>query len=302
MPQESLNIQCFVKQEVTPIFTGENQPKLLYVSEVRPAVSNYPRVMHAHEDEVEVTLICSGTSDYLIHDKKTIICKGDVLIYNSGVVHDVAPSTEVTNYCMGISGLHMPGLRENALIPDDIGYVFPSGEYFEELQSLFQLMYRSILAGKPGCEQFCTGLMQALLSDVLTLTGSKDAPAAPPIEPGNLGLRIKEYIDAHYMEPITLQSMGEALHISSYYLSHVFKEMTGYSPVQYLLQRRIGEAQTLLASTDLSITRIAEMVGYDTQSYFNYQFTKNVGMSPNKYRQSYIVPSDIPKKKHRPRK
>lgn len=79
------------------------------------------------------------------------------------------------------------------------------------------------------------------------------------------------------MEPITLHSMGEALHISSYYLSHVFKQMSGYSPVQYLLRRRIGEAQTLLITTDLSITRIAEMVGYDTQSYFNLQFTKNVG-------------------------
>ena len=83
--------------------------------------------------------------------------------------------------------------------------------------------------------------------------------------------------------------MGEALHISPYYLSHVFKQMSGYSPVQYLLRRRIGEAQTLLITTDLSITRIAELVGYDTQSYFNLQFTKNVGMSPGKFRQNYIV-------------
>ena len=83
--------------------------------------------------------------------------------------------------------------------------------------------------------------------------------------------------------------MGEALHISPYYLSHVFKQMSGYSPVQYLLRRRIGEAQTLLITTDLPITRIAEMVGYDTQSYFNLQFTKNVGMPPNKFRQNYIV-------------
>ena len=91
------------------------------------------------------------------------------------------------------------------------------------------------------------------------------------------------------MEPITLQSMGEAMHISLYYLSHVFKEMSGYSPVQYLLRRRIGEAQTLLITTELSVTRIAEMVGYDSSSYFNLQFTKNVGMPPNKYRHNYIV-------------
>ena len=73
--------------------------------------------------------------------------------------------------------------------------------------------------------------------------------------------------------------------------------------MQYLLRRRIGEAQTLLITTDLSITRIAEMVGYDTQSYFNLQFArKNVGMPPNKFRQNYIVSTGIEEKPKRKRK
>ena len=45
MPQPSLNVQCFVEKQVEPIFTGENQPKLLYVSEIRPDASAHPRVM-----------------------------------------------------------------------------------------------------------------------------------------------------------------------------------------------------------------------------------------------------------------
>ena len=117
-----------------------------------------------------------------------------------------------------------------------------------------------------------------------------------------MGQRIKEYIDKNYAEPITLQSMGEALNISPYYLSHVFKEMSGYSPMQYLLRRRIGEAQTLLISTDLPVTTIAGMVGYDTQSYFNLQFSKNVGMPPKKYRQNYLVETRQPEKKRRKKK
>ena len=96
--------------------------------------------------------------------------------------------------------------------------------------------------------------------------------------------------------------MGEALNISPYYLSHVFKEMSGYSPMQYLLRRRIGEAQTLLISTDLPVTTIAGMVGYDTQSYFNLQFSKNVGMPPKKYRQNYLVETRQPEKKRRKKK
>ena len=165
------------------------------------------------------------------------------------------------------------------------------------------MMFRNLAAGEPQAELFCSTLMHALLVAVLTVTDSVNIPKEKPVdEPHILGRRIKEYIDKHYMEPITLHSMGEALHISSYYLSHVFKQMSGYSPVQYLLRRRIGEAQTLLITTDLSITRIAEMVGYDTQSYFNQQFTNNVGMPPNKFRQNYIVPSGTEEKPRRRRK
>ena len=299
MPQPSLNVQCFVEKQVEPIFTGENQPKLLYVSEIRPDASAHPRVMHAHEDAVELILICSGSSEYLIHDKKTVIEAGDLLVYNAGVVHDEVsgPDMEVGSYCVGVGGLHMPGLRENALISDEKGYVFPTGRYFEDMKELFVMMFRNLAAGEPHAELFCTSLLHALLVSVLTVTeGVGETRENPADEPHILGSRIKDYIDRHYMEPITLQSMGEALRISPYYLSHVFKQMSGYSPVQYLLRRRIGEAQTLLITTELSVARIAEMVGYDSQSYFNLQFTKNVGMPPSRYRHNYIVSADEKKK------
>ena len=56
--------------------------------------------------------------------------------------------------------------------------------------------------------------------------------------------------------------------------------------MQYLTRRRIGEAQNLLLETDMPISHIAELVGYDTQNYFNLQFSKHVGMPPRKFRQS----------------
>lgn len=243
MPQPSLNVQCFVEKQIEPIFTGENQPKLLYVSEIRPDASAHPRVMHAHEDAVELILICSGSSEYLIHDKKTVIEAGDLLVYNAGVVHDEVsgPDMEVGSYCVGVGGLHMPGLRPNALIPDEAGYVFPTGRYFADMKALFEMMFRNLAAGEPRAELFCSSLMHALLVAVLTVTegarGAQEIPADAP----------------------------------------------------HILGRRIGEAQTLLITTELSVTRIAEMVGYDSSSYFNLQFTKNVGMPPNKYRHNYIV-------------
>ena len=82
--------------------------------------------------------------------------------------------------------------------------------------------------------------------------------------------------------------MAGALHVSPYYLAHVCKEATGYSPLQYVLRRRIGEAQTLLITTDLPVTRIAAQVGYDNPSHFNAQFSKAVGMSPRTFRKEYV--------------
>ena len=284
-------IQCFVKKEYAPPFGLAQPPRLFSVSRTDEKASAHPRVMHAHEDFVEIILICSGSSEYLIHDKKYFIQPGDLLIYNAGVVHDEisGPDLEIGSYCVAVGGLHMPGLGPNMLVPADAGYVFPSGESFDDLRILMEMIFHNLAAEEPRAEAFAGSLLHALLIKVLAVTDGADAQDKPVDEPHILGRRIKEYIDKHYMEPITLQTMGEALHISPYYLSHVFKQMSGYSPVQYLLRRRIGEAQTLLITTDLSITRIAELVGYDTQSYFNLQFTKNVGMSPGKFRQNYIV-------------
>ena len=286
-----LNVQCFVKKEFQPLFVGENNPKLLYVSDIRPDASTHPRVMHAHEDFVEIILICSGSSEYLIHDKKYFIRPGDLLVYNAGVVHDEisGPDIEIGSYCVAIGGLHMPGLKPNMLIPADAGYVFPTRRSFGDLRILFEMMFRNLASGEPRAEAFCSSLMHALLVKVLAVTEGADAADEKPVEePPILGRRIKEYIDRHYMEPITLQSMGEALHISPYYLSHVFKQMSGYSPVQYLLRRRIGEAQTLLITTDLPVTRIAAQVGYDNPSHFNAQFSKAVGMPPRTFRREYV--------------
>lgn len=289
--EQPLHALCFVKRAVSPVFTGENSPRLAYASKILPkARPAHTRVMHAHPDLVELLLIYSGGSECLIGDKRRTVHQGDLLIYNSGVIHDEWswPEDAVGHYCVGISGLRMPGLRENALIPDSQDCVFPSGSSFGTLCMLFETIFQSLSANEPQAELFCHSLMEALVVKVLAvLSGAEASPAEPP---DVLGKRIQEYIDAHYMEPLTLQSMGDALHISPYYLSHVFKKTLGYSPTQYLLRRRIGEAQTLLLSTGLPVGRIGELVGYDTQSYFVQQFTKAVGMPPRRYRQEFVVP------------
>ena len=281
-------MQCFAKWNFSPVFSDENNPRLVYACDLPPNVlSSHLRAMHAHQDLTEVLLIYSGGGELLLGGRKHAICPGDLVIYNPGVVHDEWSwrENEVGHYCIGVNGLHMPGLRENALIPEEQNCVFSAGDSFEKLRTLFEMIYHSLLAGEPQAELFCDGLTRALLIKVLSVV---NGAGASPIEPPDvLGKRIQDYIDTHYTEALTLQSIGDALHISPYYLSHVFKKEVGYSPMQYLLRRRIGEAQTLLLTTSLPVGQISEKVGYDTQSYFNQQFTKQMGMSPGRYRQVF---------------
>ena len=89
------------------------------------------------------------------------------------------------------------------------------------------------------------------------------------------------------MDEVTLEEVAEKLGYSVTYISHVFKKATGRTPIQYVIRRRIGHAQTLLISTNYSATQIAGMVGYDNTNYFSTLFSKIVGMSPTKYREFY---------------
>ena len=96
--------------------------------------------------------------------------------------------------------------------------------------------------------------------------------------------RIAKYIDRHYAEDVTIERLVKEFYISPYHLSHMFKQKTGYSVKQYLLRRRLGEAQIRLAMTQDSVQTIAEESGFEDASYFSRIFAKHVGLTPTEYR------------------
>ena len=202
------------------------------------------------------------------------------------MVHDEpsGPDRPVASFSLALGGLSVPGLRENALIPDDASPVCPLTEtQTVRLERLYDVLYSELTAGNDDGAHH-------LLMALLTLVQQFLAAAAQDGSRGEnvFAQRIKDYIDRHFAEDFSLQSMADALHVSPYYLTHVCKDVTGYSPLQYVLRRRIGEAQTLLITTELPVTRIAAQVGYDNPSHFNAQFSKAVGMSPRTFRKEYV--------------
>lgn len=279
-------IQCFVKKEYAPPFGLAQPPRLFSVSRTDEKASAHPRVMHAHDDLVEVVLVRGGESRYFVGGLPYQARRGDLFVFNSRVVHDEpsGPDRPVATSSLALGGLQVPGLRENALIPEDALPVCRLTEpQTVRLERLYDVLYDELTAGNDDGAHH-------LLMAILTLVQQFRAAAADGYAANDnvFAQRIKDYIDRHFAEEFSLQKMADALHVSPYYLAHVCKESTGYSPLQYVLRRRIGEAQTLLITTDLPVTRIAAQVGYDNPSHFNAQFAKAVGMAPRTFRREYV--------------
>jgi len=95
---------------------------------------------------------------------------------------------------------------------------------------------------------------------------------------------ITSYIHEHYKESLSLEFLAKNFYISSYYLSHQFKNITGFTLNNYIQMTRIRNTQQLLLSTDRKVTQISESCGFSSFSQFNRTFNKYCGTSPTKFR------------------
>ncbi len=287
-----LNVQCFSEHFDTSALLGTEQPKLLYAGKTSPSASAHPRIMHTHENFLEILLVAEGSADFFIHDRMHHVEAGDLLLYQDGIVHDETPvpETVVCTCCLAVTDLQLPGLKRNCIAPAEKGYIFHCGEEFSEIQMLFEMIYANTVKGNAFAKCVSENLMNAVLCKIISIVDSSpELPEDTFSSSREICSRVKRFIDSNYMKALSLPEISSALNINQFYLAHKFKEISGYSPIQYANRRRIGEAQTLLITTDLSILEISERVGFDTQSHFNIQFTKYIGMAPRQFRHSYVV-------------
>ena len=99
-------------------------------------------------------------------------------------------------------------------------------------------------------------------------------------------MRSVNYIDEHYMEPLTHRQLAQLSYLSEYYYSRVFKEYIGMTPHEYLNAVRISHAQNLLISTSLSVEEIAWKTGFPQCKSFIYRFRSITGITPGQYRKN----------------
>lgn len=99
--------------------------------------------------------------------------------------------------------------------------------------------------------------------------------------------RVIEFLTDNINKNISLEQIAQEIHLSPFYLSHLFKRETGLTITEYLAKLRLKEAQRLLLDRHWSIMEVARLVGYQNPNYFSRIFKKEFGLPPSEYRHKH---------------
>ena len=257
------------------------------------------KFFHVHH-KYELYYELAGTRQYFIEDSAYTVKAGDVILIGTDQIHKTAmvgdmPTArivinfgddylkEVYQMFPDIDFTSFLSKPENHLLTG----ISTKDQYIiehslESMLSLFQ-------SEDPNKLTRCKLLLPVLLLHLKQIIESRDADSiqlpAPTTNP--LIADAQRYVAEHYQEDLSLQSIADALYISPYHLSRMFKKHVGLGIVDYIKTIRIKAAQNLLLETGDSITLVSEKAGFSSAAHFRRVFKESTGISPQKYRQYF---------------
>ena len=261
-------------------FTIRGTAKLRNVASARYG-GDWHSVPHTH-NHMELFFIVGGKGQFLIQDQLYPVNVNNLVIINPNVTHtEVSLNAQPLEYIvLGIEGIELATSEHS-------NGQFNILDHFEsvEISGCLRNILREMEQKNTGYEDVCQAYMEILIIRLMRNTALA-VPTEPQSVSGNRQCAaVKRYIDMHFKEPLTLEQLADDAHMNKYYLSHAFKREYGTSPINYLITKRIEESKYLLAETDLSMSQIAQLLGFSSLSYFSQVFRKTQAVSPMEYRQ-----------------
>jgi len=131
-------------------------------------------------------------------------------------------------------------------------------------------------------------IITAIRKVLASLSGNNEI-SRPVMVKHELVRKIEEYVRGNMDKPIHLQDLANAVFLSPSHLSRSFKQLTGFSIVDFIQEKKLEAAAKLLVSSERSITEIAGLVGFNDGTYFATCFKNKTGLSPKQYRKSHRI-------------
>ena len=234
----------------------------------------------------QLVYISAGKGHFILDGHDVVVPAGNMVLYQ--------PKHEQHYYFLGedksqywfvhFTGREVKNILKHYEIPID-GYIIRTGLSYE-YEDLFRKMRDELNECAWGYEEILNYHLRELF-----ITMNRRIHEPVPKIAGFVQNEIdhaKDYFREHYNEQISIEQYAASRNMSTSWFNKCFRSAVGESPMRYILLLRIRNAQILLETTDGTISEIAQIVGYENPMYFSRLFRKEKGLSPSKYRKSFL--------------
>lgn len=231
------------------------------------------------EEDLVMVYINKGAAHYQIEDETSEFKKRELLILNPQTKVLITPIRKLEWIVINVSGI----LFTSSLEINSIQRHFITEDPHQIIKSYLDLAIIEEANPFRGTDIIMKKLLECVMVHVLRDNGLSIKDASVQVKHDEID-RVQEYIREHYSKKITLDELSEYVDINKYYLIRLFKQKTGLSPIDYLIHVRLAEAEKLLSRTDITISKISDMVGFHSPSHFSKTFKESNHCTPSAYR------------------
>lgn len=280
---ESWNQVNFPRKDVADIHTNYNGPSPYHVNYCGYEACSPGFAFGPHSrTSYLIHVVLSGTGTYQVGDKTYSISGGQIfLIYPGDTTTYKASRDDPWTYCwVGFSGHQSQFLTEQMgfsrgnhviTVPD----TDPLRDCIFEMVNTHRLTYAN--------ELYRTSLLLRLFATIIE-NRPRTGAASDQHRPSDFAETAMSYIEKNFSRKIRISDLANYIGIDRSYLSKCFQAQYGTSPQEYLMRLRMNRAESMLRSSQESITAIAMACGYPDALAFTKMFKKRFGESPTEYR------------------
>ena len=231
-------------------------------------------------------IVLSGSGSFLYDGTTCTIHTGDCVFIDCRKDYQQITSDDLWT----LQWVHMNGLpvqsiyqkyREHGGKP--VFSTNHTAQYHELLNQIYHAPNTGTYVESMELSELMTTLLTLLLKETQSVPGRRGHTAS------KLDLeQVREYLDEHYMEEISLERLSEHFFIDKFYLTKIFKKRYDITINNYLNQQRITRAKKLLRFSEFSVQEIATQVGINELNYFSRVFKKIEGVTPSIYREQWM--------------